>query len=146
MRMSGPAFDTAHMLRPLLLVFSALALVGLIALAVRDDSQDSQLTQPNRVKPVVACLQKLGYSTSVYHDDGREPLVGPDSDPDIKVLFGDATRQARPPSNQVSASLPSGVVVNVTVPDGGGTSRTEFSYGVPRTARQRAALADCANP
>ena len=75
--MSGPAFDTAHMLRPLLLVFSALALVGLIALAVRDDSQDSQLTQPNRVKPVVACLQKLGYSTSVYHDDGREPLVGP---------------------------------------------------------------------
>ena len=132
------------MLQRLLVVFSALALVG--GLAIWYDS-----TQPSRVERVVACIEKLGYSTSVYHDDGREPLVDPDSDqdPDIMVLFGDATRQVRPPSTQVRvALLPEGFAETVTVWDAGGRASTEFN-GLQPTAGQRAAITaitDCANP
>ena len=130
MRMSGPAFDTAHMLRPLLLVFSALALVGLIALAVgrlarlaADSAEQGQA--------VVACLQKLGYSTSVYHDDGREPS-----------LFG--TFQARPPSDDVTVTLSNGNVAGVTVPDDSGPVGI-FDFRDQLKAAERAAISDCAN-
>ena len=126
------------MLRRRLLVFSALGLVGLIGLTIWYDS-----THPSRVERMVACFEKLGYSTSAFHDDGIEALTG--QDPDIMVLFG-GSMQVRPPSTQVSASLPGGGLVTVTVPDGGGTSRTAFSHGVPpRSAGQRAAVANCAN-
>ena len=133
--MTGQGFDTAHMLRRLLLVFSALGLIGLIGLAVWYDSQ------PSRVERLVACVQKLGYSTNVYHDGGREQFDYPEG----TIVLDDGTYQARPPANQIIASLPGGDVATVSVPDGGGTSRTEFSRSVPRTAGQRAAVADCAN-
>ena len=81
------------MLRRLLQVFSALALVGLIGLAAGVVRLAADPADPaDRVERIVACFKRLGYSISAYHDDGREPLVGPDSDPDMKVLFGGATR------------------------------------------------------
>ena len=125
MRVSGPAFETAHMLRRLLLVFSALALVGLIGLTVWHYSQ------PSRVERIVACFEKVGYSTSVYHDDGREAS-----------LFG--TFQARPPSNDLTVTLSNGNVAEVNVPD---DSRPVgiVDFGDQLKAGERAAISDCAN-
>ena len=132
MRMSGQPLDTAPMLRRLLQVFSVLGFVGFISVGLWYDS-----THPSRVERVVACFEKLGYSTNVVHDDGREP----------NYLFG-GEAQVRTASNQVTALLPGGLVATITVLDGDGMSRntTTFSHGVPRTASRRAAVADCANP
>ena len=94
---------------------------------------------------MATCFKQLGYSTSVVYDDGVQAVPYPEG---TLVLDGGTAqlRQVRPPSTQVSAWLPDGGLVTVTVQDGGGASRTTFSHGVrPRSTGQLAAIADCAN-
>ncbi len=120
----------------ILIVGASILILGVIGGVVVYGS-----TQPTKIERTIACVKKLGYSTSVSYDDGREPFDYPEG----TIVLDDGTWQARPPSYQVTALLPGGVVATVTVPDDGGTSRTAFSHGVPHTAGQRAAVSACAN-
>jgi hypothetical protein len=95
-------------------------------------------SQPSRVERIVACFQKLGYSTSVVHDDGIAQATYPEG----TTVLDDGTYQARPPGNFVTALLPGGVAAIVGVPDSGDTSSTRYN-GVP-SASLRASVADCA--
>jgi hypothetical protein len=121
------------MLRRLLLVFSALGLIGLAVW------YDSQPPQPTRVERIVACFEKLRYSTSVYYDDGREPFDYPEG----TIVLDDGTWQARPPSNQVNVGIPNGHTAVINVPDDGGRSHM-VDDGSPLKAGERTAVAGCA--
>jgi hypothetical protein len=137
MRRSGWTADTAPMLRWLLLVSSALALVGFSGIGFWYVS--TQPTQPSGVERVVACIQKLGYSAYSHHDDGVEPLTG--QDPDIMVLLG-GEYQARPPSDHVIVNHRYGTA-DVTVPDND-VPLEIVDHGDPLTAGERVAVAGCA--
>jgi len=84
------------------------------------------------VAQIIACLTKLGYSTSVSHDGGTE-----------RQCFFDLckTVQVRPATTEIIASVPGGLVLTVDVPDAGGAADKYLRYPdtVQLTARRAAA-------
>jgi len=94
-------------------------------------------TEPSRIERIVGCVQKLGYDTSVFHDDGRELL-----DPGL-TGFPVGEVQVRPPSNQLTVIFHDGNLAVATIPDNGGASKIAVSSG-PLKAGERVAVTDCA--
>jgi hypothetical protein len=87
-------------------------------------------TQPSKAERIAACLERLGTSTAIYHDDGREQqqTVPENANPDVKLLFHDhtVTVQVRPPRSIITTWFPNGAVAAVTILDRNGSAIVSY--------------------
>lgn len=128
-----------HMQRgTVLFVAASILIVGVIGGGVFYAS-----TQPTRMERIVACVDRLGGTPSVYHDDGIETTPYPEG---TIVLSGPPfeARHVRPAANHVRVTLHNGHSADIAVPDDGGGSRIAYEGHRP-TAGERAAIAVCAS-